>query len=612
MMYSMGVIFFRGSRAAISPISHFSISAVAPSSSVAVTLPVIVSVSPTLASLKTGWSEGIVNFMSMAYRALTRPPSTTYCNAMPIYNGVWLPDLDGMQWEVFNSFDRALLVSGGRKSGKSWACLHRIARHMWETPNARVGMFTKVLKNSKDAGCWKNLHLFTMKQWMTGGLGMRYTTKRYDDDKPGPKVDGTTRTPFFRTTNVHGGESECMLFSLDNPNEAEAKLKEREFSMIYFSELSNFPDRSVLSLGIACLRMPYLKMEQQMWMSDTNPAPEGEDSWIYEVWYIERCLSFQDYADRQAKLHRPALDEQTFLEVKAGLRLIEINAVDNPRLSPQELRELKGLYAYDQALQVRFYDGKWVYGGGETGYHFRRFFKPNLHVAGEVNGPNEEEWEYLNPSSNCLVLITGFDLGETNNHAAVIIEKRMIETYLPDTKKTVYRAHFKVLDELVSLNEFITIEEFTMEFMRMIQALETHCGRQFDLNNCAYSDSSTLTKWSASASAFPATQVEAASFGRLQLIGVDKSRYTPRWRVQVLQQLLAFKQIQVGAHCFHTIRMLKNLKQGEGKLNFVLQSDDNRHIFDALTYALISELGDELTMVSRDDTGRRNLMVTIR
>lgn len=530
---------------------------------------------------------------------------------MPIHNGVWVPDLDNKQWHVFNSYSRALLVSGGRKSGKSWSCLHRIARHLWEIPDARVGIFTKVLKNSKDAGSWRNLQDYTLKQWMKSGIGMRYTTKRYEDDMPGAKVDGTTRTPFFRCTNLHGGESTCMLFSLDNPNEAEAKLKEREFSMVYFSELSNFPERSVLSLGLLCLRMPYLKFEQMMWMADTNPAPEGEASWIYEVWYIERCLDYGDYAERQKKLGRPLMDEEDFISFKSSLQLIEINAKDNPRLTEKDLKELRATYSYDPALYARFYEGKWIYGGGGKGYHFRQFFKPNIHVVGNADGP-EDEWEYLNPSPQCLALTTGFDLGETSNHAACIIEKKMLATFIPETKQTVHRAYFSILDELVSLNEFVSLDDFTIEFMQMIESLEQYAGRKFDLTN-AFSDSSTLTKWSASASTFPAQQVEAASVGRLSLIGVNKALYTPRWRVQILQQLLAFNRIKISAHCYHVIRMLKDLKKGEGKLNFVLQSDENRHIFDALTYALIMELEDELVTIQRTDTGhRQGLVVTIR
>lgn len=386
---------------------------------------------------------------------------------------------------------------------------------------------------------------------------------------------------------------------------------QREFSMIYFSELSNFSARSVLSLGLLSLRMPHLNFNQQQWMADTNPSDEGDNSWIYEVWYIERCLDYGDYANRQKKLGRPVMKEEAFVSFKSNLRLIEMFAKENERLKPGQLEELESTYAYDEGLYARFVEGKWVYGGGDASRHFRRFFKPNIHVVGKADGP-EEDWEYLNPSPECTALTTGYDLGETSNHAACIIEKKMMATYIPESKQTVHKAHFQVLDELVSLNEFVSLEDVTAEFMGMIEDLEAFAGRKFDLS-AAYSDSSTLTKWSASASTFPAQQVEAASFGRLSLIGVNKAVYTPRWRVQILQQLLAFNRIKVSAHCYHTIRMLKDLRKGDGKLNFILQSDDNRHIFDALTYALIMEMEEELVTIQRQDTGKRqSLVVSIR
>lgn len=525
-------------------------------------------------------------------------------------SGIWLPDLFGKQWDAFNAYDRALLLSGSRLAAKSWAALHRIVRHLWETPNARVGMFTKVLKNSKDAGMWKNLHNYTLPEWIKAGIGLRYTTKDYDD-KPGPKVDGTTRTPFFRITNLHGGESECMLFSLDNDNEAEAKLKEREFSMIYFSELSNFESRSVLSLGLLSLRMPHLDFNQQMWIADTNPSEEGESSWIYQAWYVERNLSYEDYVNRQRKLNLPVMREETFVSFRKNLRLIEMFSKENIKLKPGQLEELESTYAYDPGLYARFVEGKWVYGDGETSRHFRRFFKPTIHVVGSVEGQDEDEYEYANPSQNCFELITGFDTGETN-HAAVIMEKRYMSQYLPKSGKTISRAYFTLIDELVSLHTEMSLEEFTTTFMDIIADLEEQQGRKFDLERC-YSDLSALTQYSATADSFPAIQINASSLGRLVLIGVPKPRHSVRVRVQLIQQLLAFERLKVSAHCYHTLKMFKDLKKGKDRLNYVLQSDDNRHIFDALSYPLIMECAEELEAIPKFSSGARaGLAISVR
>lgn len=536
---------------------------------------------------------------------------------MPVTsNGVWLPDLFGKQWDAFNSYDRALLLSGPRLAGKTWVGEHKVIRHMWETPKARVGIFTKVLKNSKDAGIWKNLSQIIMPEWLNSGIGdvtgrsIRYLTKGYDD-VPGPKVDGTTRTPFFRINNMHGGESECMLFSLDNDNEAEAKLKEREFSLLYFSELSNFMDRKVLSIGLLSLRMPHLAYNQQQWIADTNPAEEGELSWIYETWWLEKNMTYEQYCDRQKKLGRPIMKEATFVHFQSGLRVIEFTPKENPKLKPGQLEELESAYSYDPGLYARFMEGKWVYGDGEASLHFKRFFKPNIHVVGKAESPDEDEWEIPVPSETCYELVTGWDTGDVN-HAAVIMERRLINHYLPRTKTNVKRAHFVILAELVSLNTELSLEEFTNSLMEIIEELEVFSRRTFDLSP-AYSDISAIERYSSTSDTFPAAEIRAASLGRIDVIGVPKAKGSVRVRVQLLQQLLAFNRIQVAAQCYHTLEMLKKLKKGKDRLNYVLQSDPNRHVFDAITYALLMECADELEAIPRELVAQRSgLCVNIR
>ena len=97
-------------------------------------------------------------------------------------------------------------------------------------------MFSRTLKNSKDGGNWSLLNRYILPEWFKAKIGMKYTTLT-SEGIPGTKIDGQTRTPFFRVSNMHGGESELMLFSLDFDGDIEDKLKEMAFSMIWFSEL---------------------------------------------------------------------------------------------------------------------------------------------------------------------------------------------------------------------------------------------------------------------------------------------------------------------------------------------------------------------------------------
>lgn len=518
---------------------------------------------------------------------------------MQTEDGLWIPDLFPKQLEVFNNKSRSLLVDGPRKSGKTWATLAKIVRHLWETPGARVAMFSKTLKNSKDGGTWMDLHRITLPEWIDAKIGLKYTTLT-SEGIPGPKVDGQTRTPYFRVTNAHGGESELMLFSLDYDHDVEDKVKEQRFSMIYFSELSKFMDRKILSATMAQLRMPHLRFEDHQWISDTNPSEEGESSWIYQVWYVERNLSYEDYSERQKKLEQTVLPEKLFLQFRNGLGLVRIVPEENPYLDPRELDELKTNYGYDPGLYARYVEGKWVYGQGDSSRHFRAFFKKNVHVLGSIEAVQEQHWELLNPSPSCVELISGWDLGDVN-HAAGLVEKQFVGN----------ESHFFIVDELVSLDKDISHEEFTLEFMDMVADLEKDAGHSFNLDR-AWSDRSSIEKYSASADTYPYLQVYASSKERIFLRGVPKPANSVRNRVQLYKLLLARNRIHISAHCTHVIHMSEYLKKGTDRLTYVVPNED-KHSFDWVTYLLLMECAEELEDLRDPVTGQRSsLAVQVR
>lgn len=512
-------------------------------------------------------------------------------------NGRWYPNLFNRQLEVFNCRARALLVCGPRLSGKTWVVLHRVVRHLWETVDARVAMFSRTLKNSKDGGTWPLLHRVVLKEWINAGIGMRYTTVT-SEGIPGPKVDGQTRTPYFRIRNAHGGESELLLFSLDHDGDVEDKLKEMEFSMIYFSELTKFGDRKILSVALPSLRMPHLRFEDQMWIADTNPGEEGEGSWIYNVWYRERKQTYEEYCVYNKKLGNPVLPEESFLDFQKNLDLIEIKPEENPFLDPRQLKEIKTTYGYDPGLYARYVEGKWIYGDGDSSRHFRAFFRPNLHVIGNCEAVNEEDWICALPSENCFELVTGWDLGDTN-HAACILEKIIINN----------KSHWVLLDELVSIRQEVSIDTFTEAFMEQVEALEAQQGHKFNLDR-SYSDRSSLEKYNAAADTYEYLLVHAASKERIYLQAAPKPHGSVRVRVRLLKQFLAQGRFKVSAHCKYAITMLKDLKKGDGALNYVVP-DQNKHIFDAITYALLMECAEELIERGHWEGKREALIVHV-
>lgn len=493
--------------------------------------------------------------------------------------GLWMPELFDRQLPVFNSRARSLLVSGPRKSGKTWAVLHKLVRHMWETNGARLAMFSRTLKNSKEAGTWADLHTIILPEWINANIGLKYTTFNVDG-VPGFKVDGQTRTPRFRIRNAWGGESEAMLFSLDFDGDVESKLKEQRFSMIYFSELSKFRDRRILSVALPQLRMPHLKMDEQMWIADTNPSEEGEGSWIYEVWYVERNQTYEQYAERNKERGRPVMSESAFDGFKAGLQLIEIMPEQNPYLDPRELEELKATYSYDEGLYARYVLGKWVYGDGDQSRHFRAAFLAK-HIVGNCDDQDENNWILAMPHPNAYELITGWDLGD-RNHAAVLLDKEFANG----------KSVFVVLDELESIGEEVSNEEFTVAFMQLVKNIEEQTGRVYDLER-AWSDRSSIERYSATGDTFPYLQVYAASEERIFLRGVPKAKGSVRARVKLIKQLLKQDRLLVSAHCKAVKRMFKELKKGSTEVNYVVQ-DENKHIFDALSYPIFMECAEDL------------------
>lgn len=503
-------------------------------------------------------------------------------------SGIWIPKLFPKQIDVFNSRAKALLVCGPRFSGKTWAVLHRVVRHLWETPGARVALFSKTIKTAKDGGIWEDLTCYTLPEWFAANLtGMnddivfQYTVE--------PKIDGQTRTLYFRVRNYWGGESELKLFSLDYDADVEAKVKGTRFSMMWFSELSNFQDRKVFTTTKQQLRMPHLRDDQHQWIADTNPADEGEESWIYQVWYKERML---DEAPAQFKSDAEKAGFKTF---QKQLGLIEIMLTDNPYLTEEKKTEIRNDYHYDPDLYARYVEGKWTGISGKKRV-FRDIFN-TLHIAGDAESNNEDDWEIITPSENCVELICGWDLGDVN-HSAHILEKIVHGNDV----------HWRVLDELVVIKREVTIEDFTIAFLEKMEFYNRVASKPIRWTH--WSDDSALTRFRSTVGEMDANIVKRASNGKITLQGVDKPADSVMKRVALLRRLLLGDRVKVSANCKSTIEMLKKLAYGPTKAEPV-EGDRHKHPFDSLSYAILMESAwDEFGHAMK--TAKRNTATSIR
>lgn len=485
-------------------------------------------------------------------------------------------------------------------SGKTVPTMHRLISHAWETPDARIGMFTKTIKAGK-GGVWSDLTGFTMKEWLDAGLvsedGKDFGyTKQPGEDKnraPGPRIDGSTRMHYFTMRNYWGGESRIELHSLDFDDDIAEKLLNTRFSCIYFAELQNFHSRSVFDLSIQQLRNYGLPYECHQWISDTNPPEEGIDHFAYEIWYRERVMeSFPEYC-------RTDDDRTRFRRRQAGLKLFEFGFEDNPFVDPQQIADLKATYWGKADEYDRFVLGKWT----KTGRSGRWFpgFKPELHVIGQAEGPDPETWDYLNPSRGCTTLYASFDTGSVN-HAAAILEKTI-------TKDG--QVQWSVLDEMVSLKEEMLLTEFMELFMEKVVALEEHIGRK--VRWVCWSDNS-LEAFRATNPQTEAAIVEEASHGRfrLQFAYEAKSPNAMRKRLQLVSSMISANQIKVSAHCTYSIQMFRELCRPNNRNTNLLipRGEPNKHIWDAISYCIYSEYAEEFGE-SKPDEGRRSSVIEV-
>lgn len=489
----------------------------------------------------------------------------------------WTPKLFGKQWDVFNSRSRIVLVDGPRHSAKTWVVLHKVIRHMWETPGAQVGIFAKTKTVAKDQGVWNDLTTFIIGEWMDANIGMEWVSKD-SEGVGGPKQDGATRTPFFSIVNFYGGVSECRLFSVDYEPEIAAKVKQKRFSMIYFPELSVFKDQKVLSVTLPSLRMPHLVPPKgqpdiyHQWIADTNPDEMlGKSSWIYQVFYVQR---------NEANHPDPRV-----ANFRRSLAVYNLHWSENPFVSEEQITELYGSCYLDNNQLEAHYEGRWPDGISVKSRHFVLFYHPPTHVIGT---DSDGESDQIAVSESSVELFTGWDLGSIN-HAAVILDRWYRKVKDRDGNE-VEQSCWSVLDEHVILGDRVEgLATFTHEFMDKMEAIEEAEGRKFMWVH--YTDSSATEIWRPSSESYDAMEVEAASRGQIRLEGVEKPQGSIRARVRLLKMLLKQNRIFISHRCVRIREML--MKLAESGKEYVVR-DEHSHPFDALTYVLITECSKEL------------------
>ena len=473
------------------------------------------------------------------------------------HEGKWLPDLNPKGFEVFNNYNRFLLLWGPRHSTKSVNAVNKICRHLWENDGAKVAVIGKSIRNIKSSGVWQDLTTakYGIPHWIESGIGFDYTVP--------PKVTGDTKMTYFKIRNAWGTESECQIHSLMHDFEAEEKFKGTRYSMFYMPEADAFKTRLVFSIFGDQLRSDTVAEENFQILLDCNPPEEGSDHFIHDLFF--------------KKIHP---DGEAFKKEYADdFKAIHFTLDDNIWMTKQDKDRLLEKYRYDPSLYSRYARGdSWEKFSGDG--HFHDFFVPSTHVFGNTDGA-ESDWEVLVPSKNCHRLLAGWDLGEVNHSWTL---------YAPEDLETT--TTYPMIDECVRVNDKIGIEDFGELILEKMDFWEKAMERMYGIKNVHWTNWSdpSAFRFRSTTRADEALIIRQISEGKVILRGVPRTAGSVKRRIGVMKKLLYSNRIPISARCFAHIEMLRRLRPPGKGLTLIHPRDPLKHAFDSATYALTEEI----------------------
>lgn len=496
-----------------------------------------------------------------------------------------------------------VLLSGPRRTGKTLGALSCVVDHAWRTDKGNISVVSVSQSTGLDSGIWRSLTNNVIPMWIDAGMGMKW--------KREPYIANVSKRPSCSVTNAHGGVSEFQLDSLKFEHEVESRFKSREFTCMYVPELSNFREESTFKIWAQCLRAPHLTSDQFLFLADTNPSDDGEESWIYFLWFILPRLSYEEYCQFCHKKDLPAMSITTFESYKKSLGMLTFDIADNPYLSKVDIEMLEATYAGDQDLHDRYILGLWKKASSDA--LFAKVFRPKIHVKGEIETPANPDPQILVPESKTSadagperpdetaediglpILITGWDPGSGVNSAFCIIEKIMREVALPSGKK-VLKSIYKVLDEFIIVGMDHSLDEFTEECVKKMEYWEDKMGQSYQWRH--WSDVSVFQMKEPRQMRYYHQIIHEASNGLVTLRGADRGPHSIRQRISLLRKLLFENRIYFSADkCPKIIEMLRSIKPGTSALMPIAKGSPMKHAFDCLMYAVASEAYEELDTV---------------
>ena len=489
-----------------------------------------------------------------------------------------------------------VLFSGPRKSSKTITALVCLCDHAWNTPHGNIALISISQSAGLGSGVWDQLVKGVFPKYMKLGQGMKW--------KKEPYTEQSSKRPTCIVTNRYGGECEFRLESLKDETEVEERFKNKEYTAMFVTELSNFTIPKTFSIWRLALRSIHgLKPEQFLFLGDTNPTDEGEDSWIYKQWMVRPKQTYAEYCETQSELDLPIPSEEDFRLVNTRLGLLEYEIADNWFLTDQDVRELVDAYSHDQDLYDRYILGKWV--KASRGALFASQFRENIHVVGELETPGNPDPEILVPNDSTWKLDLTMDPGSSANSAGYIFEKVVCQSkpggpMLPC---------FNILEGVSIIGQDHTLEDFTYQTCEAMFWWEQRMGRVFDWvywsdsNIWSLKDQSTKKLYpqlifEASArywqKKFEETKIPNYATRTIALQAADKGKGTVEQKVDLMRKLLFEERVRISrGRCPRLVQSLKALPPSKHNPNVPPKGHSLKHDFDAVMYGIVAECHEE-------------------
>ena len=489
----------------------------------------------------------------------------------------WYPPTGEAGARLINDRRRYMLVTGPRKSGKTFAICQKAAVHLYSVPKAEVCFLVK-RKKAGESGAWNDLTRHVVENsFQSDGRILPWVRR--------PSVSSNTKHTMCSVRNAYGGTGHAHLWSLFRDSEVEQVFKNTRFTMVYVCEADQFSSASLFRAMADQLRVPGVPYDSHQLIMDCNPPEEGMDHWLAKVFPVDPDdWEFSGEADsesgeeyrNQFAVHRFTLD-------------------DNPFLSRKEKMDIINAYKNDPDKYRRYVLGEWI--RSSKGTIFEQAFQPSVHVIGFENPAiPQDQWDVLVPARGAYQLATGWDLGQTSHaieFGAVRAKGKQVAVDL--------------IDEVVSIDMEISLDEIVrmvMEKMDQWEKLLQERGANGPIEWFHWSDSSAFN-YAARSDSSEAGLVLQYSDNRIALRRAIKGSGSVLAGVGMMQRMFGDGQLFVSPRCSRLITAIKSLKDGDLSAARRYSGARRRHVhpLDAARYMITHEVPramTDLASMSRD------------